>query len=163
MLDYRPLEADKCEDISAVFTLFEQASGYSLLVEGHLPTLEDAREALGETPPGKELKDKFFGGYWKDGVLVGCMDLVRGYPDPEVAYLGLLLFSETHQGLGLGVQALEHIANLSRSWGCAMLRLAVIDKNLRAHAFWQREGFSELYRKPTSKYTGDAIVMQKAI
>jgi GNAT superfamily N-acetyltransferase len=162
-LHYRPLTADKTVDVAALFALFKQASKYSLIVEGRLPTLGDAKEALCETPPGKDLQDKFFGGYWQDGTLVGCMDLIRSYPEPEIAYLGLLLFSESHQGHGLGFQALEHIAGMSRSWACTSLRLAVIDKNDRALAFWKREGFCELYRKPTSRFTGDAVVMQKAL
>jgi GNAT superfamily N-acetyltransferase len=91
------------------------------------------------------------------------MDLIRGYPEPHIAFLGLLLFSETHQGQGLGKLALTHIANLSRSWGCTALRLSVIDKNLQALAFWQREGFIEMYRKPTTQFTGDAIVMQRSL
>jgi GNAT superfamily N-acetyltransferase len=163
MLDCRPLSQDRPADVAALFALFDQARGYSLIVEGRLPTVADAQEALGETPPGKDRQDKFFGGYWKDGMLVGCIDLIRGYPESEVAYLGLLFFSESQQGQGLGHLALEHITSLCGSWGCSALRLAVIDKNVRAHAFWQREGFCELYRKPTSKYTGDAIVMQKAL
>ena len=163
MLDYRPLRAACSEDVAALFALFEQAPGYSLIVEGRLPRPEDARAALSQTPPGKAQKDKFFGGYWKDGALVGCMDLIRGYPEPDVAFLGLLLFSETHQGQGLGVSALEHIASLSRSWRCAALRLAVIDKNERALAFWRREGFRELCRKPAINFAGDAIVLHKAL
>jgi hypothetical protein len=43
------------------------------------------------------------------------------------------------------------------------LRLAVIDTNVRALHFWKREGFNELYRKATSKYTGAAIVMETAL
>jgi GNAT superfamily N-acetyltransferase len=163
MLDYRHLTADKAEDVAALFALFEQASKYQILVEGRPATLQDAKEALRETPPGKDLKDKFFGGYWNGRTLVGCMDLTRGYPEPEIAYLGLLLFSESHQGNGLGRLALAHITRMSSSWGCTALRLSVIDTNVRAYAFWQREGFRELHRRPTSKYTGDAVVMQRAI
>ena len=67
-------------------------------------------KALLEAPPEKEPKDKFLGGYWKEGALVGCTDLIRGYPEPDIACLGLLLLSEAHQGQGLGVSALKHIA-----------------------------------------------------
>jgi GNAT superfamily N-acetyltransferase len=163
MLDYCPLSGSSEKDVAELFALFEQAPDYSLIVEGRLPTLEDARVALTETPPGKTLKDKHFGGYWKNGTLVGCMDLIRGYPEPDIAFLGLLLFSESNQGRRLGSHALAHIADMSRSWGCTALRLAVIDKNVRGLAFWQREGFREIYRKPASRFTGDAIVMQAAL
>jgi GNAT superfamily N-acetyltransferase len=163
MLDFRRLTADQREDVAALSALFNQAQDYFIVVEGRPSTFQDALDSLTELPPGKAISDKFFGGYWKDGTLVGCMDLIRGHPEPGIAYLGLLLFSESHQGQGFGVQALAHIADLSKSWGCNALRLAVIDKNERGLAFWKREGFDELYRKPTSRFTGDAIVMQTAL
>lgn len=163
MLDFRPFHPGSKEDAAALFGLFEQARAYSLLVEGKLPTIEDAIEDLSALPPGKQLQDKFYGGYWKDGALVGCMDLIRGYPEPDIAYLGLLLFGNSHQGHGYGVVAMAHINQLARSWGCTRLRLAVIDKNIRGLRFWQRQGFVELYRKPRPECTGDAIVMQRPV
>lgn len=163
MLDFHILRSDSEADIAALFALFEQAAEYSLLVEGRAPTPEDARNELVELPPGKSAVDKFFGGYWQRGLLVGCADLIRGYPDPETAYLGLLLFAPAHRGRGLGVAALEHLAGLARSWGCTALRLAVIDKNLRGLNFWRRQGFDECYRKSAPGFVGDAIVMQKSL
>lgn len=163
MLDFRPFCLGTDSDAEILFALFERAPGYSLLVEGKLPTLDDAKDELLALPPGKQFQDKCYGGYWKDGVLIGCMDLVRGYPEPDIAYLGLLLFADTHQGQGYGILALSHIRNLARSWSCTKLRLAVIDKNVRGLRFWHREGFVELYRKATTEFTGDAIVLQCAL
>jgi GNAT superfamily N-acetyltransferase len=163
MLEFRIFQPDSQDDAATLFGLFEQARAYSLLVEGKLPTIEDAVSDLSALPPGKKLRDKCYGGYWKDGVLVGCMDLVRGYPEPDIAYLGLLLFGEAHQGHGYGVVAMAHISQLARSWECTRLRLAVIDKNARGLRFWQRQGFVELYRKPKPEFTGDAIVMQRTL
>lgn len=163
MLDFRLMNPDSPDDVAALFALFQQAAGYSLLVEGKLPTQADAQSELVDLPPGKTSADKFFGGYWQADTLVGCADIIRGYPDPDIAYLGLLLFADTHQGRGLGPLALAHIADLARSWNCTRLRLAVIDKNVRGLRFWQREGFHELYRKATPEFTGDAIVMQRSL
>ncbi len=163
MLDFRRLAFDSEDDVAALFGLFEQTCEYSLLVEGRLQTLQDAREELTDLPPGKTMADKVFGGYWKDDRLVGCVDLIRGYPEPDIAYLGLLLFARSHQGQGYGVRALEHVMELARTWQCTALRLAVIDKNTRGLRFWQREGFIELHRKPTTRFTGDAIVMQRLL
>ena len=163
MLEFRRLHAGSDADAAALFELLQAAPGYSMTVEGRLPTLQDARDALTEVPPEKYLIDKFIGGYWRDDALVGCMDLIRGHPEPDIAFLGLLLFSEANQRRGFGVEALAHIEQLAASWGCSSLRLAVIDRNERAFAFWHREGFRELYRKPTTRFTGDAVVMQRAI
>ncbi len=163
MLDFRLFQTDSSEDAETLLGLFGQAREYFLLCEGRLQTFEEAVNDLAALPPGKQLRDKCYGGYWRDGVLVGCMDLVRGYPEPDIAYLGLLLFGESHQGQGYGVAAMAHISQLARLWGCTKLRLAVIDKNVRGLQFWQRQGFVELYRKPKPEFTGDAIVMQRAL
>ena len=163
MLNFRLFGPDSNEDAVALFGLFDQAREYSLLVEGKLPTIEGAKDELTALPPGKQLHDKYYGGYWNDDTLVGCMELIRGHPDPDIAYLGLLLFGNSHQGRGYGRAAMSHISDLARSWGCTKLRLAVIEGNVRGLRFWQREGFVELYRKPTAKFTGDAIVLQRAI
>lgn len=163
MLEFRPFRLGSDADAGVLFALLQQASDYSLLVEGRRPTLDDAIKELSALPPGKPLQDKCFGGYWVDGALIGCMDLIRGYPEPDIAYLGLLLFASAHRGAGHGVAALSHLSDLARSWGCARMRLAVIDKNVRGLRFWRREGFAELYRKPTVEYTGDAIVLQRTL
>jgi len=162
MLTFRFLNSRQPDDVAALFELLAQAPQYSIVVKGRLPLLQDAFESLTKTPPGKEQNDKFFAGFRQEGALVGCMDLIRGYPEPDIAFLGLLLFAEAYQNQGLGVQALTHVATLARSWGCTVLRLGVIDTNKRALSFWQREGFKELSRKPTSDFTGDIIVMQRA-
>jgi len=162
-LDFRIFRANSDEDAATLFGLFCQAPEYSLLVEGKLPSIEDAKDELSALPPGKQLHDKCYGGYWANNTLVGCMDLIRAYPEPDIAYLGLLLFGNSHQGRGYGLVALSHISNLAQTWGCTKLRLAVIDKNIRGLRFWQREGFVELYRKSTSEFTGDAIVLQRAL
>ena len=163
MLLFHPMRSDSEDDTLSLFSLLQQASQFSLLVQGRLPTLEDARCNLSELPPGKGATDKVFGGYWNEGALVGCMDLVHGYPEPDIAYLGLLLFSESVQGKGFGVEALAHISALARSRGCTQLRLAVHESNARAHRFWQRTGFAEICRRPMVGYTSGAIVMQNAL
>ena len=161
LLTYRCLRPDCEADIDALYALFQETAEYSLLVEGKLPTRDEARGELTGLPPGLGLSDKFFLGFWMDRTLVGCAEILRGYPEAQIAYLGLLLFSPAHQGRGLGVLALDRLTELMRSWHCRELRLAVIDKNVRALRFWEREGFRELYRKSVSGFTGDAIVMHK--
>ena len=163
MLDLRRMAADSPQDVEQLAGLLARAPAYSLIVEGRLPTPDDACECLTELPPGRTAQDKFFGGLWLDDALVGCLDLVRGYPDADIAYLGLLLFAESHQGRGLGPHALDLAAAMARSWACRRLRLAVIETNHRALRFWQRQGFLELLRKPMPRYTGDAIVLERPL
>jgi diamine N-acetyltransferase len=163
MLEFCLMQAGNEADVSDLFTLLKQAEAYSILVEGVLPSIEDAHENLSELPPGKTSADKCFYGIWQAECLIGCAELIRGYPEPDIAYLGLLLFADSSQGKGHGVQALNHLFRLARDWGCARMRLGVIATNVRGLSFWKREGFGEIYRKSVEGFTGEVIVMQKEI
>ena len=46
---------------------------------------------LVECPPGKELSDKYFLGFWDKERLVSILDLINGYPTAEIAYIGLFM------------------------------------------------------------------------
>ena len=160
---YRRLHPTDPADVRDLQRILEAAPSYSRLVEGRDPPATAGRDELAALPPGKTHDDKFTFAIEHDGQLIGCADLMRGHPDPNTAYLGLLLFAETFQGQGHGVAALVYLETLAASWGCTAMRLAVIATNLHALQFWQRQGFVELYRKPAPQYTGDAVVLQRAI
>jgi ribosomal protein S18 acetylase RimI-like enzyme len=52
---------------------------------------------------------------------------------------------------------------MANEWGYRTAQLAVVSTNWRARAFWQREGFEEIRRASTSRFTGDLIVMERPI
>jgi GNAT superfamily N-acetyltransferase len=95
--------------------------------------------------------------------MVGCIDLIRAYPTPDRAYLGLLLFAESHQGKGLGTQALHYITQQAAAWGCTHLRLGVVTTNLTGLAFWRYQGFVPLYQKPQAGYLGEIVVCERPV
>ena len=163
VLTMRTLEADNALDRGALQAVLAAAPAYSLLVEGHLPTPSAADEMLAALPPGKTASDKFVFAFEADGQTIGCADLVRGHPEAQIVFIGLLLFAESAQGRGHGAAALRHIEAIARSWGCSGLRIAVIETNLRALGFWQRQGFNQLYRKDAAGFTGRAIVMERRL
>ena len=157
----RQLHASSRADLRDVQQIHDAAPAFCLLVEGRLPPSTAAEELFAALPTGKTGADKFVLGFYSPAGAIGCADIIRGYPEPDVAFIGLLLFSESAQARGLGPIALQHIYALAAEWGCRRIRLAVIDKNERAASFWRREGFAELYRKPSPAHTGDAIVMER--
>lgn len=167
-MDVRFLDAASPSDLREVQGVHERAPGFSVLVEGRAPSATAAKDLFAALPPGKTYADKFVLGLYSmtaetggGTAMIGCADLIRGYPEPDIAFIGLLLFAEAAQGAGYGPRALREIERLAAGWGCRRLRLAVIETNPRAIAFWRREGFAELYRKPSSAHTGDAIVMER--
>lgn len=121
----------------------------------------EAQDTFFDLPPGKQLEDKFVIGYFLERELVGCTELLRCFPDSQTAYIGLLLVSELHQGRGFGRQILQRIFEISASWGCAFIRLAVISTNIKGYSFWIKAGFQEINRKPYPNALGPAIIMQR--
>ena len=155
------LSANSVDDVRELQAVLAAAPGYSLLMEGKQPTPSAAEELFAARPPGKSLADKFVLGFYGASGMFGCADVIRYYPTQQVAFIGLLLLVEAEQGKSYGVHALQHIKDMAKSWGCTGLRIAVIEHNTRALAFWRREGFTEIYRKPSSDFTGQAIVMER--
>lgn len=133
------------------------------MVYGRFPDGTEADETFTSTPPGFPLDQKFVLGIYLEDELIGAAELLNGYPEPDIAYIGLLLFKETHQKRGLGSLALDHITGLACQWGCSAIRIAVIASNGEALGFWLRHGFSELFRKNIPSVTAEAIVMQRLI
>jgi GNAT superfamily N-acetyltransferase len=162
-LTCRVLRPGDAADVAAVQRVLRGAPGYHLLIEGRPPSATAAADLFTELPPGRAAADKQILGFFVGQELAGCADLVRGYPSPDVAYLGLLILEDRHRGQGHGTAALAHVTQVAHSWGCRYLRLAVIATNEHGHHFWMRQGFVELYRKDMPSYTGEAIVMQRAL
>ncbi len=163
MLSMHPLSRDSDRHTAELHALFMSVPTYCQLVEGRPPSFEDVDDFFDGKPDGTDRADKFTVGFYLDDELIGCADVIRGYPSANCAFIGLLLFAERHQGRGYGRQALGKIERMARAWRCSSLWLAVIETNPAGLAFWTREGFVERYRKTTERFTGDAIVMERCL
>ncbi|MFT3816064.1 MAG: GNAT family N-acetyltransferase [Rubrivivax sp.] len=150
-------------DVERLQQLFERAPRYAEATTGESVSAAAAREALEALPPGKLQEDKFvFGAFTDDDVLVGCADLIRGYPSPSVAYVGLLLVDERLENRGYGTEILKQIEAIAVGWAvCIKLRLGVVQANERALRFWSRQGFQATGEvKP---YAAGSVVSQIAL
>src|SRR4051812_44803274 len=85
------------------------APKYTEAVTGHPPGMAEAQSTFTALPPGKEYSDKFVLGIYLADRMIGCADIIRGYPDSGTAHIGLLLFTEKFQGKGYGSKALPLI------------------------------------------------------
>ncbi|WP_186212253.1 GNAT family N-acetyltransferase [Burkholderia gladioli] len=150
-------------DEAAVLRLFLAAPAYTLAVEGRMPCQDDVDDFFEGMPPGKRAADKFMLGFELGAETIGCADLIRAHPEPDCAFLGLLLFDQARQGRGHGRAALGLIETLARGWGATRLRLAAVSRHPRAVAFWQREGFALCSRVSQPRFTGELLVMERAI
>ncbi|EKB25693.1 GNAT family N-acetyltransferase [Aeromonas dhakensis] len=157
--ELRQLQAS---DAPALQRLFELAPAYQAAIS-HAPLCaQAAEEALTACPPTLPFSKRVIG-CWEAGKLTAVLDLLRGYPEPTTAYLGLLLVGEPWQGAGRGQALYLHACTLARAWGATRLRLSVIASNEVALSFWQRRGFTECYRRELAGYRAEVIVLERAI
>jgi len=160
----RPLTGGDAE-LPALYELFAQVPRFALAVNGGPFGPDEAQDLLHQLPPGKTMADKFPLGAYLGDMLVGCADLIRGYPSPSVATLGLLVVTEPYQGAGLGSELLGRVEDVVREWGgCDRIRLGVVRNNGAALPFWAAMGFVPTGEvKPYSRgtVTSEVVVMEK--
>lgn len=134
-------------EMAALQRVLEDAPAYSERVTGHPPGPADAQSTFSVLPDGMDYRSKFVWGVLLDGAdsgWVGALDVIRGWPDPTTALLGLLLIAEPHQGRGLGRAAYEAVEAEIRGWPeIDRVRVAVVETNADTLPFWSRMGFTE--------------------
>ena len=148
--------------MAALQAVLEGAPSYAERVTGHPPGAADAQGMYTILPPEIGYDDKFVWGVELDGELVGCIDVIRGWPQPDISHLGLLLIDEAHTGQGLGRAAYEELEAQVRRWpGIRHLRAAVVATNDDVLGFWLRMGFSKTGE--TKPYRYDKLVSETII
>jgi len=137
----RLLEGER-EEMSALQRVFEGTPTYFERVTGAPAAPADAQSTYTALPEGKDYKDKFVFGIFIGETMVGCIDLIRAFPDDQTAHIGLLLIDEAHQRRGVGAAALRQLESFVRAWGtCSSLRAGVVGTNGEVLPFWLSEGF----------------------
>lgn len=129
-------------ELAALQRVLDGAPTYHHRLQGSAAGPDEARNTLAELPPGKTLADKFVYGVYVGGEMVGCADVIRGWPNATTAIVGLLLFAERHHRLGYGARAYAALEQIAREWGMTRMRLAVLASNAEALPFWEGRGFT---------------------
>jgi len=160
-LSHQRSEADK----RALQRIYAHAPDYCVRVIGHVPTIDEMRPA--QLPPGKRPEHNYFFGIYLRDEMIGCADLLRGYPDAKTAYLGLVLISERYRRRGLGVRACVELEKIARSWPeISVIRGSVPVTNDIVAKFWQRMGATDTgIRKPyaAGEVKCEAIIFEKKL
>lgn len=140
-------------DISNVNELqkvFERSPRYTLNIDGLDSVPEDsAKLALEALPPNILIKDKYVFLVTYKGVNVGAIDLIKGYPTTDIAYIGLLILCEDQQGKGLGRLAYEVLESyILNKLKIGKIQLSYVESN-PVRDYWSKLGFYKIgERKP---------------
>ncbi len=154
------------EDLVSLQRVLESAPDYSYRTTGGLPGQADAQAVFTMLPEGRTYDNKFVYGIFWNTEMVGCIDVIRGYPDKNSAWIGLLLLSERHQHKKFGGQAYKLLESQIRMWTeISDIQLAVVSTNDIVMPFWRKLGFTETGRRTpyqVNQVKADSIVMRKS-
>jgi RimJ/RimL family protein N-acetyltransferase len=133
-----PLDAGR--DGAAVAAVVDAAIDYFELETGDTDVAAIAARFFAERPPGDGPPPMKLGVFRGDD-LVGLADLSFGFPEADVAYIGLLALVPSARGAGLGGRAFAELAARAGARGARRLMLGVLEANPAARRFWERLGF----------------------
>ena len=138
----RPLDESRAPELQR---LLERCSDFMQLVNGVPVQANGALELLRGTPPGVQANDHLVLGVYSPGdELMGVLTALRGYPSPDVWWIGELLFVPERRGGGLGRSVYRRFEAWALHRRAGSIRLVVQKQNPRALRFWRQLGFVEL-------------------
>lgn len=135
----RPL--DPSADFARVAAFWRAAPDYWLLAEGACDAAARARAFFADAPPGCDPAMSHRLGLFLARRLSGVAELSFGFPARGNAYLGLMVLGPWAQGAGYGRVFLAEVERRARAAGASTLFAAVLERNPRGRAFWERTGF----------------------
>ena len=149
-------------DVPALQVLFDEDPEY-FEINGRAIPVEEIRAAL---PPGRTADDKLLFVLERDGRAEGMIDVIRGYPEPHIWYLGFIFLSKRVRGGGQGRRCLHALYDWVRAQGGTVIRLGVVEPNAKARHLYVTEGFEfEAMREadPAVKRMRRTLVLRRAL
>lgn len=92
-------------------------------------------------PPGIPMEQKYYIGFFENGMLVAIMDLIDGYPNNNSVFLGFFMMKKELQGAGSGSRIISDVINYLRKQGVERCRLGIDKANPQSNYFWRKNGF----------------------
>ena len=164
-LTFRILTGEPVE-MAALQCVLEAAPTYFRMLTGAPPRGALAQSTFTALPPDKTYDDKFVWGLYAGNAMIGCADVIRGYPMSHKAVIGLLLLAEPWQRRGLGRALAALVEQAIAAWReVNVVRLGVLPANTGALAFWQKLGYLATGERSTAgpDFVREVIVMEKSL
>ncbi len=149
------------QDIDEIYQLMSKNSLYYEYCPPFV-TRESIREDMEILPPGKDRGDKYYVGFYQDKKLAAVMDLIDGYPEKEIAYIGFFMVDTTLQNRGTGTAIIDCLCGYLSEQGYSSARLAWVKGNPQAEHFWLKNKFVQL-RETTSNAADEVILAERIL
>lgn len=126
------------------------------------PKLDSLKGELTALPPGKNLDDKYFIGFYEGERMIAILDLITGYPDEKTAFIGWFMVDGALHGQGIGTNLVGRLYDWLRERGFLAVRLGCIVENAEGRRFWEKQGFAYTGKQwTTEQYT--VLVMEREL
>ena len=115
---------------------------------------QSLREDLAALPPRTAPEDKHYLGFYDGSELIALLDLITGFPKPEIAFWGFFMMKADRQGRGEGSALVSELCAALARMGYRSVRLGWVQTNPQASHFWKKNGFTETgVTSETNDYT----------
>jgi Acetyltransferase (GNAT) family. len=121
------------------------------------PTKESILEDLSALPPNVTIENKYIVGFFEKGRMIAVMDLIDGYPEEKIAFIGFFMTHASVQNKGLGSAIISEVMDYLKSINYLAVRLAWAKGNPQAEHFWLKNGFFAI--KETSSTAADHVIL----
>ncbi len=136
--DVRRLDENDLEDIYRICQGNSQFYRYCEAKATREQILNDMHIA----PPGIGYSEKYYLGFYKENELIAVMDLIDGYPEEGIAFIGFFMMKKEYQGKEIGSRIIDETAAYLKDTGFVSIHLGIDKENPQSNHFWKKNGFS---------------------
>lgn len=132
-------------ELSDVTKVYELCRNNSLYYQYCPPFVskQSIIDDMSALPPGKDMRDKYYLGYYDKKNLIAVLDLIMDYPAQSMAFIGFFMTDITVQNAGVGSGIIDELCECLNGMGIRKIRLGWVKGNLQAERFWHKNGFAE--------------------
>lgn len=147
-------------DLDTIIALCRQNALFYQYTQAR-PTREEIQNDMTATPPGTDLSEKYYVGFFEAGELIAVMDLIDGYPGEDIAYIGFFMMNLKYQGKQTGTAIIAGVTEYLGETGKTAVRLAIDKGNPQSTHFWKKNGFTVIREADVNGWT--KLVAEKSL
>ncbi len=149
------------EDVNQIIIM---QSGHPLYYEfcPPLPSVESVLNDMKALPLNKELKDKYYLGFFEIDKLVAIMDLILEFPNKDTLFIGFFMVDKEYCGQGIGSNIIEDCLKEFKQQGYTFVRLGYMKGNMQSKAFWKKCQFVNTGIE-TNNNQGTVVVLERKL
>ena len=147
-------------DVDEVLKLCQQNTVFYKYTDAR-PTREQILDDMKAIPPGIDMSAKYYFGFFANQEFIAVMDLIDGYPDYDIAYIGFFMMNINYQGRQIGTVIIDETTDYLRSIGKKSVRLAIDKGNPQSTHFWKKNGFDMIKEVDVNGWT--KLVAEKSL